>query len=78
MADYNGISYGNGMSSQGYLYLSTISYSYNRNYYFRMMAYDTSANTWRTWIAAGAPDLAAVQYNGSAFPFTQVFVAARL
>jgi len=76
MAAYNGIEYQVGTLAnyvQGYSPKPVSKFGY-----FKMMAYDTSANTWRTWIAAGTPDLTAVQYNGTAFPFTQVFVAARL
>lgn len=81
MAAYNGIEYQVGTLAnyvQGYSPKPGTAYGNIKFNYFKMMAYDTSANTWRTWIAAGAPDLTAVQYNGSAFPFTQVFVAARL
>jgi hypothetical protein len=80
MASYSSIEYTKGSSAYNQTYISWPSsqYGISRYSYFRMLAYDTSANTWRTWIATGAPDLTAVQYNGTAFPFTQVFVAARL
>lgn len=78
MADYNGINYSPGQFSSGYLYLPGRSYDISSKFnYYKMMAYDTSASTWRTWIAAGAPDMTAQQYNGVAFPFTQVFVITR-
>lgn len=53
-------------------------YAFPRANYYKMMAYDTSQNIWRTWMAAGEPDLAARQFNGVAFPFTQIFVATKL
>lgn len=81
MAAYDGIEYQSGAVarySQGYSPKPGTSYGFIKFNYYRMLAYDTSVNTWRTWIAAGAPDLTAAQYNGLPFPFTQVFVAARL
>lgn len=81
MANYDGIEYQNGTLagySVGYSPKPGTSYSSDTKFgYFKMMAYDTSASTWRTWIAVGAPDMTAKQYNGVAFPFTQVFVITR-
>lgn len=84
MAAFDGIEYQSGTVarySQGYFSSypkQGTAYGFIKFNYFRMMAFDTLANTWRTWIAAGAPDLTAAQYNGLPFPFTQVFVSARL
>lgn len=80
MAEFNGTNYSVGSAnySQGYSPKPGRAYGDIRFNYFDMMAYDTSAGVWRTWIALGEPDLTARQFNGPAFPFTQVFVLGRL
>lgn len=79
MADYNGESYSDGeyVSSANFEIPGGNFYSPAAPVYYKMQAYDTSASTWRTWVATDAPDLTASKYPGSAFPFTQVFVVTK-
>lgn len=87
MTDYSAVLYKNDsipVYSEGafgkfkYTGISTIFYSSSKLKYFEMMAYDTSASTWRTWVAVGAPDITASQYVGTPFPFTTVFVISTI
>lgn len=71
-------SFSNSVYKTANVEISSRSYAIPVANYYRMMAYDTSASTWRTWLAAGEPDLSARQYNGVAFPFTEIFVVSKL
>lgn len=75
MADYDGSNYvvSDNPLVSGFLENSGVTYSINTTYY-KMMAYDTSVNLWRSWVASNSPDLTASQYRAAPFPFTQVFV----
>lgn len=78
MADYNALSYEDGSyTAAANFEIASRAYSQTTTVYYKMQAYDTSASTWRTWVATGSPDLTASQYPGTAFPFTQVFVLSK-